>query len=264
MATEDQVGLVDGHLAVYDGLMAATADLDDAQWATPTGCPGWSVHDQLAHCIGTERLMLGHPIAEVEVPDLPHLRSDFGRMVERDVEARRGVAAVFLREEAEVTFARRRAKLEGLRGEELDGELETPLGRMPARRGLRMRLFDLTSHEEDVRRALDLPPAEGPHVTVAVTTALRSLAASLPGRLPGAGGLIAVQLGAADPVGIDVATGRFQGVPAGAPDATLSCSPRQLLALAGGRADAPGIGELQISGDHDLAARVVSVAGITP
>ena len=37
---------------VCDGLTAA-------QWATPTDCPGWTVHDNVAHMIGTERMLLG-------------------------------------------------------------------------------------------------------------------------------------------------------------------------------------------------------------
>ncbi|MFA9445061.1 maleylpyruvate isomerase family mycothiol-dependent enzyme [Egicoccus sp. AB-alg6-2] len=262
--SEVLTGLVAGHRAVYDGLLAATDGLDDPAWRMPTGCPGWSVHDQLAHCIGTERLMLGHPLADVEVPDLPHLRSDFGRQVERDVEARRNVAAVFLREEAEVTFVRRQAKLEALVDADLDADLETPLGRMPARRGLRMRLFDLTCHEEDVRRALGLPVASGPHVEIAVVTATRSLAAVLPRRLPDAAGVVAVTVDGAEPVAIDAATGALLPPSEATPDATLTCTTRQFLALTCGRSDAPAAAELDLAGDLDLARQVVAVAGFTP
>lgn len=264
MTTQDLQELVTAHAAVYDGLLGATADLDDTAWATPTGCPGWDVHDQLAHCIGTERLMLGHPPAEVEVPDRPYLRSDFARLVERDVEARRGVTAQFLREEAEVTFVRRRAWLDRLSADDLDGEMPTPLGPMPGRRGLRIRLFDLTCHEEDVRRALDLPAAAGPHVEVAVGTALRSLAAGLPQRLGGARGVVAVRVNGADEAGLDVATGRFHARLDEAPDATLSGSARQVLALVGGRSDAPSFDELDVEGDTALLRRVVAAAGVTP
>lgn len=263
MATQDLEVLVAAHAAVYDGLLAATADLDDAGWSTPTGCPGWDVHDQLAHCIGTERLMLGHPLAEVEVPDRPYLRSDFARLVERDVEARRGVAHAFLREEAEATFARRRARLERLEAADLDAELDTPLGPMPARRGLRVRLFDLTCHEEDVRRALGLPAAAGPHVEVALGTALRSLAAGLPGRLEG-DGLLAWRIDDQPLVGVDVGTGTYHARLDAAPDATVTCTSRQALALIAGRSDAPSIDAVQVEGDVGLAGRAIAVAGVTP
>jgi uncharacterized protein (TIGR03083 family) len=264
MTTQDLQQLVAAHAAVYDGLLAATADLDDAGWATPTGCPGWDVHDQLAHCIGTERLMLGHPPAEVDVPERPYLRSDFARLVERDVEARRAVTAEFLREEAEVTFVRRRAWLDRLQADALDGEMTTPLGPMPGRRGLRLRLFDLTCHEEDVRRAVSLPAAAGPHVEVAVGTALRLLAAQLPKRLGGATGVVGVRVDGHEGVGLDLGDGRFLTALADAPDVVLRCSSREVLALVGGRADAPAADGLDIEGDTDLGARVVAAAAVTP
>ena len=33
--------------------------LTDDQWITPTDCPGWSVFDNVAHMIGTERMLAG-------------------------------------------------------------------------------------------------------------------------------------------------------------------------------------------------------------
>ncbi|MEX2503913.1 MAG: maleylpyruvate isomerase family mycothiol-dependent enzyme [Egicoccus sp.] len=264
MTTQDLQRLVAAHAAVYEGLLGATTDLDGIAWATPTGCPGWDVHDQLAHCIGTERLMLGHQPAEVDVPDRPYLRSDFARLVERDVEARRNVTAEFLREEAEVTFVRRRRWLDRLSPDDLDGQMPTPIGPMPGRRGLRIRLFDLTCHEEDVRRALGLPAAEGPHVDVAVGTALRSLAAGLAQRLDGVRGVVAVRVNGGADVGLDVATGRFHAQLDEAPDVTIGCTARQVLALTGGRSDAPPFGDLDVEGDLALAERVVAAAGVTP
>ncbi|MFA9430149.1 maleylpyruvate isomerase N-terminal domain-containing protein [Egicoccus sp. AB-alg2] len=72
-----------GHLAAHRGLLAATEGLDARAWSTPTGCPGWDVHDQLAHCIGTERMMLDDAPAAVAVDGAGHVRNDLGRLVER-------------------------------------------------------------------------------------------------------------------------------------------------------------------------------------
>ena len=50
---------------VWGDIIAVCADLTDAQWERPTDCPGWTVQDNVAHMIGTERMLLG------EQPDAP-------------------------------------------------------------------------------------------------------------------------------------------------------------------------------------------------
>jgi uncharacterized protein (TIGR03083 family) len=263
MGGQQVADFVAAHRAAHDGLLAATAGLDDAAWATPTGCPGWDVHDQLAHTIGTERMMLGEPPAEVEVPDLPHLRHDIGRFIERDVEIRRGRPGDELRAEAAATFTRHQERLAALDEAALAGDLDTPMGRMPARRALRLRLFDLACHEEDIRRALGLAPADGPHVQVAVGNAIRLLASRLPALLPDRAGRVALAVEGHPPVALDLAAGSLAPDAAGA-DASVHLDARTLLALVGGRSDAPAPHSLPIDGDRELATGVLAVAGITP
>ena len=48
--TEPLIGLLD---AVWTSISAVCEGLTDDQWALPTGCPGWTVQDQVAHMIGT-------------------------------------------------------------------------------------------------------------------------------------------------------------------------------------------------------------------
>jgi uncharacterized protein (TIGR03083 family) len=257
--------LVAAHDAVFTGLLDATAGLDEAGWATATGCPGWDVHDQLAHCIGVERMMLGDPIPEVDVPDLPHLRSDMGRFIERDVELRRGVDGEELRDEARTTFDRRLAALDALTPDDLEREVDSPIGRHRASKVLRTRVFDLVAHEQDIRRALGRETElVGAHAELAIGQVVRAWAVMLPARLP-EGRAIAVEVAGWDPVvlgpsGHDHGAG---GV-AATTDATVELTPRDALSLGCGREDAPTIDELRVTGDRGLAAAFLEIAAVTP
>ena len=262
--------LIAAHEAVFDGLLAATADLDDAAWARTTGCPGWDVHDQLAHCVGLERRMLGDDEVDphVVVADAPHLTDGIKRYLERDVAARRGWPADQLLAEARETFARRRAALDALTPEDLGERIVGPMGPMKQSGALRMRVFDLASHERDVRGALDLLDGwSGPHVELSVEQALRGWAA----RWPEAGevGAVRVEVAGAAPAVIDLGTGGLRRPQGGDDDPelaslTLRSSAAEAVALAGGRDDAPDLGALDVAGDLDLAATVLAHAAMTP
>jgi uncharacterized protein (TIGR03083 family) len=258
--------LVEGHRAAFEGLLTATVGLDADGWATPTGCPGWDVHDQLAHCVGLERRFLGDPEPHVEVPDLPHLTDERGRRLERDVEVRRGVPGADLHAEATATFDRRLAELDGFTPDDLDVEVDGPFGRQKRSAFLRVRLFDLASHERDVRAALGVPEATGPYLPVVVEQVVRGWARTLPARVEG-GGTLRLVVAGGPPVGLDLGAGtvtRGADVPPGC-DATLEVSIGQLLALAGGRDDAPSLDEtVAWSGDEHLLRRVLAVCAITP
>ena len=41
--------------AIWRSVSALGAQLDEAQWKLPTDLAGWTVQDNLAHLIGTER-----------------------------------------------------------------------------------------------------------------------------------------------------------------------------------------------------------------
>jgi uncharacterized protein (TIGR03083 family) len=264
-AQRDQ--LVTAYGAVLDGILAATADLDDDGWGAPTGCPGWDVRAQLAHCVGLERRLLGDPELDpdVEVPDLPHLTGDVSRFMERDVEARRRVPAADLRTEAEEVFARRKDELGALTAEQLGEEVDSFFGPMRTSGFLRLRLFDLTSHERDVRAALDrVDGLDGPHVPVVVEHVLRSWARVVPTRTEGGDTVRLVIAGG--PVDLDLGTGdlsRGESVRATV-SATLELSPAQALALAGGRTDAPALADLDHSGDEGPLTQLLAAAAVTP
>jgi uncharacterized protein (TIGR03083 family) len=256
--------MVAAHDAVYAGLLDATEGLDEAGWSTQTGCPGWDVHDQLAHCIGVERMMLGDPPPEVEVPDLPHLRGAMGRSIEADVEVRRGVPGDQLRAEARETFDRRLALLEAMTVDDLEQEIDSPIGRHRAAKVLRTRVFDLVAHEQDIRRALDRQTElAGAHIELGVEQVLRAWVVVLPDRLP-QGGAIRLDVVGREPVVLDLGGGTLHRGEGPTPDATLQLTIGDVLSLGCGRADAPELDQLGADGDRDLLAAFLSAASVTP
>ena len=54
------------------------AELTEAQWKTPTGCPGWTVQDQVAHLVDYEAVALGRPRPDHQVGDLSHTKNEMG------------------------------------------------------------------------------------------------------------------------------------------------------------------------------------------
>lgn len=254
------------HRAVFDGLLEATADLDAGRWATPTGCPGWDVHDQLAHVIGLERRLLGDDELDpdVVVPDLPHLATDVDRFIERDVEARRRLSGGELRTEAAETFARRLDALGSLQPADLEVEVDSVVGRRRLATVLRMRLFDLTSHERDVRAALLLPPPDGPHVEAAAEQLVRAWERLLPERVDTAGTVVLAVAGIA-PLVVDLTSGETGRDTGDGRDVALrvDLAPDVALAIGGGRRDAPGVDGFPWDGDPAVLTAVLDGATVT-
>lgn len=267
MSDELKAQLRTAHTRVFEGLLGAVADLDERGWATPTGCPGWDVRDQVAHVIGVERSMLGDPADEVELPDgLPHIRNDFGRAIEVAVEARRGRPADHLLDEARETFARRLAAIDAMSAASLGEPLDGPAGmRMKASQMLRTRVFDLVSHEQDIRRALMRPGStDGPHADIAVEQVLRAWGKMLPQR-HGQQGVLEVVVPERDTVRIDLGDGQLhRGGTGPTPTATIHLDVPGLLALGGGRTDAPEPAAVTAGGDHVWAQAVLTDATVTP
>lgn len=124
-------------------LIDVLAGLDDAQWETPSLCPGWSVHDVVAHLVATATttrvsFLVGMVTA----------RFDFDRDNARGVARERGATPT-------ETLARFRAVVD---------RTSTP----PA--SLDTRLVEAFVHGEDVRRPLR---SRGDHPVPAVVQALR-------------------------------------------------------------------------------------------
>jgi uncharacterized protein (TIGR03083 family) len=149
--------VIDRMVQVWASMVEACQGLDAEQWARPTDCPGWTVKDQLSHCVGIERMILGDPAA-LPLDAVPaHVGNAIGAMNEACVEARRSVpGAEVLAEFVEATN-RRIDALEAMTAEEFDAMGWSPLGEAPYREFMETRIVDTWAHEQDIRRALDRP-----------------------------------------------------------------------------------------------------------
>lgn len=86
--------------------------LVEGEWNRPTPCPGWSVRDIVSHVIGMETEMLGDPRPIHSLPrDLYHVRSDFARYMEVQVDVRRHHTAPEMTSELEYILIRRARQL---------------------------------------------------------------------------------------------------------------------------------------------------------
>lgn len=255
------------HEDLYASYAELIGQLDGDDWHLPTGCPGWSVRDIVAHVVGFEAVLSGDPEPDPQLPDdLPHVRNEMGRYMETHVDARRRVGLDELVAEAREVFGRRRAALAEI--EDLGEEIPSAMGSTgPAAPVLTVRVLDLWMHEQDLRRAVGRPGhRSGPAVDVALRRLVRGVASELPGRSEGASGVAVIEVTGETPwtIAVDLESGERLAEPAEDPAVHLRMDLDAFVALAGGRADAPEASELDIEGDADLGRRLVGALAVTP
>jgi len=157
--------------AVLD-LARACSDDDLGQ---PTECPGWTVHDQISHVAGVEAWLTGHKDPRVEVPQYEHVRNDLGKKVEYAVEVRRGRSGAEVVAELDSVLAQR---LQTLRDPSLTDTsiIAGPFGPEQAVTVMLYRIFDIWTHEQDIRGALRRPGnLDSPAAAVCVSALMQQL-----------------------------------------------------------------------------------------
>ncbi|UQI49035.1 maleylpyruvate isomerase family mycothiol-dependent enzyme [Streptomyces sp. HU2014] len=151
---------VDAWTHSAEAILDLVRPLAESDWNRATECPGWSVRDVVSHVIGVESEMLGEPRPIHSLPrDLYHVTDEFTRYMEVQVDVRRCHTALEMSSELDLMIIRR--------GRQLRNETRSPqtLIRWPLgtstettlERTLRYRVFDVWTHEQDLRRALGLP-----------------------------------------------------------------------------------------------------------
>lgn len=240
--------------------------LSPEDWATPTGCPGWSVQDNISHLIDYEAGALGRPRPEHRPADLSHTRNAMGESNEVGVDLRRSWPAQRMLEEFRDVTAARLAQLRGLTGDDLAREIATPAGPGTVADMLSLRVMDTWSHEQDIRRALDRPGhVDGPAAAEAVAYFARFLPIVVGKRAAAPdGSSVVIEVGDLHRSAIEVTGGRARVVEQ-EPEAatvTLSVPPATFAALVGGRADTPE--DVVIGGDDALGRAIVANLGIMP
>src|ERR1700722_11651739 len=113
---------------VWGDIVEVCSDLTDEQWATPTDCPGWSVQDNVAHMIGTERMLLGEQPDAPAPGNAPYVRNDIGKANEQWIAGYRSRSGKEVLDEFRAVTTRRLDALRALTAEDWDHEGFTPEG----------------------------------------------------------------------------------------------------------------------------------------
>jgi uncharacterized protein (TIGR03083 family) len=170
------VDTIDKLEAIWRSVSGLGDELDERQWKLPTDLAGWTVQDNLAHLIGTERKLQDLPAATMPSEMGDHVKNPIGQFNEAEVEARRGVSGAEVLAEWKALVEVRVASLRGADDAYFAREMATPTGPGTMADFLHIRVLDCWIHEQDMRRAVDKPGhLAGPAAEHTVDRLLRTL-----------------------------------------------------------------------------------------
>jgi uncharacterized protein (TIGR03083 family) len=250
----------------WAAIASLCASLSDDEWDLPTECPGWSVRDLLSHMIGTESSLLGDPAPQALNDTPPHVKNPVGALNEAWVASRRSLSVPKLLAEFEDVTSRRLHDLRSWPPERFEEIVPSPVGQVPYREFMSVRVMDCWVHEQDIRVATGRPGhRDGPGAQIS----LERLSSAL-------GFVVAKQAGAPEgtsvrfdvtgerPLRFDIAVreGRGRRVEdlIGTPGVALSMDVEGFWRLACGRVEgtaALSAGLVQMEGDSALGRRVL-------
>jgi uncharacterized protein (TIGR03083 family) len=248
-------------------VIAALLDgLEPEAWSTPTALPGWTVHDVVAHMVGTESSLAGEAVREhpIDTTEVSHVRNEIGVTNERWVQHLRADPPEQLLDRFRDVTRRRGAALTAMRPHDFDALTPTPVGEASYRRFMEIRVFDCWMHEQDIRDATGRSGHEdGPAAEASVDEIARALG-YLVGKRAAApdGSTVSIELTGPVHRTLHVAVdGRAHVVAALDRPATASLrlSSSLFVLLAGGRTD-PGthLHEIRFDGDPALGRRLAT------
>jgi len=263
-------GLVELWWTAANDLLTLLDELTEDEWSLPTDLPGWDVRAVGAHVAHLESLLAGGPQETADVPDLPHVRGPMGQFTEIGVLTRRDRSGDAIVAEIREMTSRRRRDLLDSPPTDPEAPAEGIFGAIgwSTRTLLRNRPLDLFLHEQDVRRATGRPgnldSAAGDHTT---SYLMESLGYVLAKRTAAPAGITAVlEVEGSAPVAAVVGEdgrGRLLDSPPATPTVRLRTDRESFLLRAAGRRDVP-LDRFAVSGDGDLAARIVASLAVTP
>ena len=239
--------------------------LDAAEWDLPSECPGWTVRDVLSHMVGTERSLLGDAAPDpVSTP--PHVHNEVGARNEGWVVALRTHSGPEVLAAFRDVTTRRLAQLRSWPSARFDEVGPSPVGKVPYREFMRVRVMDCWVHEQDMRVATARPGhRDGPAAGLAIER-LTSAMPFIVGKKAGApeGSAVRFELTGTEPRRLDVVVrgGRAAVDPALESDPTVELRMdlevfwRLGCGRVGGEA-ARGAGLVELRGDTELGERVV-------
>lgn len=248
---------IDSVADVFDHTIELARRLSEEQGALATCLPGWTVKDNLAHMVGLEQVLVGSPHPDVDLPPLDHVSSEFDVYMEQQIHVRRGLPLAAIADELAGLAPRRLAQL---REQAAQGDPETASvlgGTRPLSAALPIRVFDLWSHEQDIRRAVGEPArmdCEAARTSIERTAG--AWAAMLAETVSGDGAL-RILIDDLDPVVVTFGSGTSH--------ASLTMSGDVATQLGCGRATYAQLSdEIACSGDVDLIEAVAPHLAFTP
>jgi uncharacterized protein (TIGR03083 family) len=260
--------LTDAWLTSLSSFTELAAGLTEDQWRALSPCPGWSVGDLVAHTVDIEERLAGVPQPDYE-PDwdaLPHV-TESGRRMEPGVDRRRGLERTIVLDQLSAIATQRSAQVAEL---DPDATILSPFGReITLSTMMRMRVFDLFVHEQDIRLALHLP---GSLTTVGAQVTQSMIIESLPRTWAKSAAAPEGSVLCVDVIGSDLprtvwvraaqeGRGEILDTPPEAIDITVQGTWPTLLAAATGRSSGT---HLRVEGDAQLAQALVSNLNIAP
>jgi uncharacterized protein (TIGR03083 family) len=267
---ERLAGWVDVWWQAIEDVTALLDDVPPGLWRLPTDLPGWTVRDVVAHLAHLEAVLAGAPEETIEFEPPAHVTGLMDYYTEQGVVARREHTAAQLLTELRTSATARYGQL--LEDPPTNGADHPPhiFGGVPWDWNtlLRNRPLDVWMHEQDIRRAIDRP---GGQDSPAARHTVEYLAASLPMVLAKrvaapVGTTVVLRIAGHAPIGVAVnAQGRgvrLLEVPAD-PTARIVTDPESFIRLAGGRTPPPPEA-VALSGDLDLAERIIAHSAVTP
>lgn len=263
----DKDDVLTGLFASWDAIDAVLAGLTDEQWQTPTALPGWTVHDVVAHVVGTEMMLAGEQLPDAIADQPAYVHNEIGALNERWVQHLRGESPQSMLATYREIIARRKAMLTAMSEDEWNTVTLTPAGPDSYGRFMRVRVFDCWFHEHDIRDAVGDSATDGQLRGADTRLALDEMACSMgfvvgkKGEAPeGSRVLIALTgpLSREFRVAVDGRAAVVEDFGDDEPTIALTVDGRQFARLAGGRPmipDAPQ--DIDYGGDADAGARIV-------
>ena len=250
--------------AIWRSVSALGAELSEREWKLPTDLAGWTVQDNLAHLIGTERMLQGLPAAEHLTEYSDHVKNPIGQFNESEIAARRPLSGAEVLSEWN-DLAELRAKT--LRAADDDYYAQpamTPTGPGTVADFLHIRVLDCWIHEQDMRRAVDRPGhlggAAAEHTIDRLLRTIPIVVGKRAATPEGKAVVIDITGDVPRHIACEVTGGRAAVVdaPSAEPLATVTLDSEAFIVLATGRRSAADIANrIDLAGDHELGRRVV-------
>ncbi len=254
------VGALEREFHEIDDLLLT---LRDYEWAAQTPCPGWDVHANVAHMIGTESSLAGLTVPDVEIGDRSFVRNEAGRSNEKWVVFLSGLAPEEMLERFRHITNRRIADLRRMSDDDWNGEIVTPAGKDTYGRFMRIRVFDCWMHEQDIRDGVHQSGHEGGPIVDLVLDEITTALGFVVGKQAGVttGQTVTFKLSGATTRDIHVAVEhRAIVVEQLEAPATVTIHMRAGLftRICGGRFTSADAGDgVRYEGDEDLGRRIV-------